>query len=301
MSSHTSIQWRTEANCLKCDKIGLCSTVGRCLAESTGAARITSVARAVDYMIEHLSEPIQLSDVARAGTLSPFHFHRVFRDVTTTTPARFLTSLRMAEARRLLLATQKTVTDVCTSVGYSSLGTFISQFGKLTGLSPRRFRCVVEQIGHIPVEELVEAGPELAAASGPIGAVTGVHGERCYALLGLFRLNRPHGLPSMFHVIETNRLAALPPVPDGDYEPIATAVVPAATVRDVLGTPIGALGRVGFGHSAVTVSGGRCRHPFQVALRRQRRFDPPIEFTRSLLSLARRRVLLISHSAPALG
>ncbi|ANZ39770.1 DNA-binding protein [Lentzea guizhouensis] len=301
MKGHSSIHWRTEANCLKCDKIGLCSTVGRCLAESTGAARITSVAKAVDYMIEHLPEPIQLSDVARAGTLSPFHFHRVFRDVTTTTPARFLTSLRMAEARRLLLVTPKTVTDVCTSIGYSSLGTFISQFGKLTGLSPRRFRCVVEQIGNIPVEALVEAGPEPAAASGPIGAVTGQNGERCHALLGLFRLNRPQELPSMFTVIATNRLVALPPVPDGDYEPISVAVGPGATVRDVLATPIGVLGRVGFGLSPVNVLGGRCRHPFQVALRRQRRFDPPIEFTRPLLSLARRRVLRISHSTPAIG
>lgn len=286
MRGQSALRWSTEANCLNCDKIGLCATVGRCLTESTGAARITAVARAVDYMIEHVSEPIQLADVARAGTLSPFHFHRIFREITCTTPARFLTTLRMTEAQHLLLNTKKTVTDICTDVGYSSLGTFISQFGRLTGLSPRRYRAVVEQIGGIPIQELTERNIHVAE-HGAIGAVTGDRSETYCALLGLFRVNRPREWPSSFQVIETGRVVRTPRVSDGEYEPIAIGFSPTTTVLEVLGAPIGTLGRVGFGVRPLVVRDGQARHAFHVALRRQRRFDPPVEFSRPLLSLAR--------------
>lgn len=286
MRGQSTLRWSTEANCLNCDKIGLCATVGRCLTESTGAARVTAVARAVDHMIEHMSEPIQLADVARVGTLSPFHFHRVFREITCTTPARFLTSLRMTEAQHLLLTTDKTVTEVCTTVGYSSLGTFISQFGRLTGLSPRKFRAVVNQIGGVCLRELTDQ-TTTTAENGAIGAVTCDHRETYCALLGLFRVNRPREWPSSFQVVETDRVVRTPQVCDGHYEPIATGFNPGTTLSEVLASPIGALGRVGFGARPLEVRGGQVRHPFHVALRRRRRFDPPVEFSRPLLAHAK--------------
>ncbi|WP_027659533.1 helix-turn-helix domain-containing protein [Salinispora fenicalii] len=287
MSGQSTLRWIREANCLQCDKIELCASFGLCLIEPTGATRVTAVASAVDYMIENLAQPIQLVDVARVATMSQFHFHRIFREITCTTPARFLTALRMCEAQHLLLNSRRSVTEICSAVGYSSLGTFISQFGHLTGLSPRRFRTVVKRIGHVPIQELIEFSGAMAE-DGPVGAVTSDRQERYCALLGLYRTDHPWERPSTFQVIETNHVVRTPPVSDGEYDTVSVGYSPVTTVADILGAPVGALGRVGFGTRTLIARDGRSHQPFHIALRRQRRFDPPIEFSRSLLSLVAR-------------
>lgn len=236
-------------------------------------------------MITHVSEPIQLSDVARVGTLSPYHFHRVFREITSTTPARFLTSLRMTEARHLLLATSKSVTDICTEVGYSSLGTFISQFGRLNGLSPRRFRAVMARIGDIRMGDLTEPANTIVP-HGTFGSVSGPKWASDCALFGMYRADRAKEWPSVFKVIDTDRVIRTPPVADGEYEPIAVGFSREATLMDVLSAPIGTLGLVGFACSRLVVKASRSTHPFRVTLRRQRLVDPPVEFARQLLELA---------------
>lgn len=105
-------------------------------------ARKAAAAQAIDYMRQHLAEPLQLADLARVAPFSPFYFHRLFRDVTTMTPARFLAALRMAEARRLLLHTDRTVTAISRCVGYTSAATFTTQFSRLVGITPGHFRQV---------------------------------------------------------------------------------------------------------------------------------------------------------------
>ncbi|MGQ0842001.1 helix-turn-helix domain-containing protein [Actinokineospora sp.] len=285
MTSAAALRWSTEANCLTCQSDGACRSTGTCLAGTTSAARVHSVAKAIDYMHGHLSEPLQLNDVARAGMLSPFHFHRVFREITLTTPARFLTALRMTEARHLLLSTAKSVTEVCTEVGYSSLGTFISQFGRLTGLSPRRFRFALTRIGDLRIGDL-GATDDWTRSHGPVGVVGGgLRGCDC-ALLGMFRLDRAHEWPLAFEVIETDRLARTNLLPDGRYQAVAVGFSSDTTVLDALAAPIAVLGVIGFDLSPLIVTRGDVMYPFHVVLRRQRRFDPPVEVTRALLQLA---------------
>lgn len=112
-------------------------------------AREAAAAQAIDYMRRHLAEPLQLADLARVAPFSPFYFHRLFRDVTTMTPARFLAALRMAEARRLLLHTDRTVTAISRCVGYTSTATFTTQFSRLAGTTPGYFRQVARLLdGH---------------------------------------------------------------------------------------------------------------------------------------------------------
>lgn len=111
--------------------------------------RKAAAAQAIDYMRQHLAEPLQLADLARVAPFSPFYFHRLFRDVTTMTPARFLAALRMAEARRLLLHTNRTVTAISRCVGYTSTATFTTQFSRLVGTTPGYFRQVARLLeGH---------------------------------------------------------------------------------------------------------------------------------------------------------
>jgi AraC family transcriptional regulator len=116
-------------------------------AASAAADRRAAVVRAIAAMRAGLASPQPLTALARSGMFSPFYFHRIFREITGATPARFLAALRMAEARRLLLNTGLPVRRIGEQVGYTSPGTFGTQFARLAGLSPARFRAFVQALG----------------------------------------------------------------------------------------------------------------------------------------------------------
>lgn len=145
----------TVTECWACESAVDCGVARMCLAHPTGAIRMAAVVRAVRTMRASLAGPLSLTSLAQAALLSPFHFHRVFRHVTATTPARYLVALRMAEAKRLLACTSISVSEVRTQCGYASLGTFTSQFNRLVGVSPRVFRELMADVGGRPVAELL--------------------------------------------------------------------------------------------------------------------------------------------------
>jgi AraC-like DNA-binding protein len=99
-----------------------------------------AVEQVVGWMREHLAEEIAMEEMAERAGVSPFCFLRSFRRWTGVTPALFLSALRLEEAKRLLLTTDRSVTDICFDVGYNSLGTFTTRFTQLVGLSPARLR-----------------------------------------------------------------------------------------------------------------------------------------------------------------
>ena len=85
----------------------------------------------VSWMREHLDQEISMEEMAEKAGVTPFHFLRTFRRWTGVTPALFLSALRLEEAKRLLLTTDRSVTDICFDVGYNSLGTFTTRFTQL--------------------------------------------------------------------------------------------------------------------------------------------------------------------------
>ncbi|WP_067593439.1 MULTISPECIES: helix-turn-helix transcriptional regulator [Amycolatopsis] len=91
-------------------------------------------------MLQRYSEPITLSALASEVYVSPFHFSRIFAKATGVTPGRFLTAVRLFEAKRLLLTSPLTVSDIVCSVGYSSVGTFTSRFLRAVGMTPTEYR-----------------------------------------------------------------------------------------------------------------------------------------------------------------
>jgi AraC family transcriptional regulator len=99
-----------------------------------------AVEQVVRWMHQNLDAEVSMEQLAERGGVSPFHFLRTFRRFTGVTPALFLSSLRLEEAKRLLLTTERSVTDICFDVGYNSLGTFTTRFTQLVGLSPARLR-----------------------------------------------------------------------------------------------------------------------------------------------------------------
>src|SRR4051794_38758462 len=102
--------------------------------------RCAAVDRVIAEMHDRLDRPFALDEMARIAFLSPFYFNRVFRQQTGVPPRRFHTALRVESAKRLLMTTDRSVTEICLEVGYQSLGTFTTHFRELVGVSPRELR-----------------------------------------------------------------------------------------------------------------------------------------------------------------
>jgi AraC family transcriptional regulator len=99
-----------------------------------------AVLQAISSIQQRYFEPITLADLAAEVFVSRFHFSRIFADATGVTPGRFLTAVRLFEAKRLLLTTSLNVSDIVCSVGYSSVGTFTSRFSQAVGMTPTQYR-----------------------------------------------------------------------------------------------------------------------------------------------------------------
>jgi AraC-like DNA-binding protein len=96
--------------------------------------------RARDLADARYREPLDLATLARAAHVSPAHFTREFRRAFGETPHRYLLTRRLERAAALLRNTDRTVADICLSVGLTSVGSFTTSFGKLYGMSPTAYR-----------------------------------------------------------------------------------------------------------------------------------------------------------------
>src|SRR5438105_10574880 len=86
------------------------------------------------------AEPLAVRSVAAVAHVSPAHFIRSFRAVFGETPHRYLQRRRVERSMFLLRETQRSVTDICLDVGFSSLGTFSRTFRDIVGESPSEYR-----------------------------------------------------------------------------------------------------------------------------------------------------------------
>jgi AraC-like DNA-binding protein len=103
--------------------------------------------RAIRFIYEKYSEPLSLADIANSAIVSRFHFCRTFKDAIGVTPGRYLSAIRIYQAKRMLLNTRMNVTDIAFAVGYNSLGSFSNHFTDSVGLAPGRFRRISQRGG----------------------------------------------------------------------------------------------------------------------------------------------------------
>lgn len=96
--------------------------------------------RSRDHIDRHFASDLDLSELAGVAGFSKFHFHRLFRSAYGTTPAAYSTRRRIERAQDLLRTSNLTVTEVCMTVGYASLGSFATSFRDVTGETPGAFQ-----------------------------------------------------------------------------------------------------------------------------------------------------------------
>jgi AraC-like DNA-binding protein len=101
--------------------------------------------RGKDYLDSFFCEDMRLDRVASDACLSPYHFHRLFREVFGATPNQYLQRRRLANARDLLRSTERTVTEICLEVGFESMTSFSALFRRIYGCSPREYRSSLQK------------------------------------------------------------------------------------------------------------------------------------------------------------
>ena len=120
--------------------------------------------RARDAMDRAYAEPLNVRAVAAVAHVSEAHFIRTFRGVFGETPHRYLQRRRVERSMFLLRETDRSVTDVCLDVGFTSLGTFSRTFREIVGEAPSAYRR-----GHGPIVaphcvQLAAMRPRVAAS-----------------------------------------------------------------------------------------------------------------------------------------
>jgi AraC-like DNA-binding protein len=123
--------------------------------------------RARDAMDRAYADPLDVRAIASVACLSEAHFIRSFRACFGETPHRYLQRRRVERAMFLLRETERSVTDVCFDVGFTSLGTFSRTFRDIVGETPSDYR-----LAHAPIEaphcfQMAMTRPRLAVGELP--------------------------------------------------------------------------------------------------------------------------------------
>jgi AraC-like DNA-binding protein len=245
----------------------------------TLTAHLLAVERVIHAMHAHMSEPLSLDEMAEIASLSPFHFHRIFRAIIGAPPGEFLAALRLDAAKRLLLTTSLRVTDVCFALGYASLGTFTQRFTRLIGLSPLQLRHLADELASTSLQPLadVRGGARrltVVSSRGVRGSVTAPGSSAGPIFIGLFPRPIPQSRPVACATLAAPGPYQLGPVPDGRYYLFGAAVPRSPSPLTYLLPEAGLL--VGGAERPVLVRGGQASVSADLALRPRHVTDPPI-------------------------
>jgi two-component system response regulator YesN len=107
------------------------------------SARI--IEKATEYIRENYCRNIRMDEVARAVSLSPPYFSRLFKKEMDATFLDYLTQLRLDKAKQLLRDQSITIGEVARAVGYGEACYFSRVFKKHERLSPREYRCKINK------------------------------------------------------------------------------------------------------------------------------------------------------------
>jgi AraC family transcriptional regulator len=207
----------------------------------TEASRHLAVKQAIIMMRARFQDPLTLPEIADSVQLSPFHFNRIFRSITGVPPSVYLASLRIEQAKKLLLRTKLSVTSICFDVGYNSLGTFTTRFTRFVGVTPSHLRHVSQSQGLQTLFQnwdllrenlyLFNQRGEGNTIEGYLNIPTPFDG---LVFIGAFTEPVPQGTPVSCTVLSGRGHYVLSALPEGNYYLFATALHHSDNLVDLL-------------------------------------------------------------------
>lgn len=106
----------------------------------SGSRYDKNIRKAINYIHLHFKNNINLEEVAKITYLSPAYFSTFFKKSTNISFLQYLTDLRLTYAKRLLINTKISITDICYNSGFSSFSNFSRLFKAKYGTTPRLYR-----------------------------------------------------------------------------------------------------------------------------------------------------------------
>lgn len=103
------------------------------------------VQKVKQYIDEHYAEPLTLSQMADLVGMSPVSFSRFFRQRTGRTLSDYIVEIRLGYAARMLVDTEKNVSEICYECGFNNLSNFNRTFKAKRNYTPREFRAMFKK------------------------------------------------------------------------------------------------------------------------------------------------------------
>lgn len=118
------------------------SNLSRHANERAATVPVGRLRRIIEFMREHLDQPLSLAQLAALTELSQSQFARAFRNATGQPPHRYLIGLRIESAKELLKHTDLSVIEIGLRCGFEYPSHFATTFQKAVGTTPRNWRVV---------------------------------------------------------------------------------------------------------------------------------------------------------------
>lgn len=234
-----------------------------------------TIEQVIQTMRTHLHSPLSLEDMADIACLSPYYFSRVFHQIVGIPPGEFLATLRLDAAKRLLLTTSLSITDICFEVGYVGLGSFTTRFTQLVGVPPRHLRHLARNVGLPPLGKSHENIAPLSPSSGRglTGHIQTSTPFKGLIFAGLFPKPIPQASPVRCTLLTAPGPFHITVIPDGCYF-LMVAAFPFSENPHTYLLP-GDSVQVGI-HGPLLIRNGIASEPVDMMLRSWRLTDPPI-------------------------
>lgn len=110
--------------------------------------QLIALRRVRDRIDREFDRPLNVEVLAAGVHMSAGHLSRRFRVAFGESPYSYLMTRRIERAMALIRRGDLSITDICFTVGFSSLGTFSTRFSELVGVSPRQYRNALETGAH---------------------------------------------------------------------------------------------------------------------------------------------------------
>ena len=115
------------------------SEIGKQYINGKSSANSLVIEETLKYIDEHLTDDLSLEKLAGLNSLSPVHFHNIFKKTMEKTLRKYVEEKRIKKSISLILTTDMTLTEIAFLCGFSSQSYFSYAFKKKMGLTPREY------------------------------------------------------------------------------------------------------------------------------------------------------------------
>ena len=116
-----------------------CVLTPKC-SETSGALPSYKLHRALDFVEAHLADEVGVDDIARAASMSTYHFARAFKRSIGSPPHQYVIQRRIERAKELLRLSDAPIMEIAMSVGFATQNHFTTVFGRVCGATPKQYR-----------------------------------------------------------------------------------------------------------------------------------------------------------------